>query len=503
MKKKLIYLFATSVMLLGACKKGYLDINDNPNSSTNASSSLVLTGALNNTAATTTGNSIFYSFAALWMNYWAPTGGLSGFFEERTYNFTSNWSGSTVLWANLYNNLEDYYYIEPKAAAEGKPFYVAIAKTMKAWDYQYLVDFYGNIPYSQALQSTKYITPKYDKAQDIYEDLAKQLDSAANIFKANVGKVPSGDQTYDIFYKGDAAAWGRFANTIKLRLLLRQSEMPGRTAYIQTEIAKITANGLGYIGSGQSAKSNPGYLNSDGKQNPFYGTYGFTIAAIETPTAQHNYYLASDYGMNFLKTNNDPRLKQLYASINDNKGTTYVSIPWGPDPTADQKIDKVSSIGRALLKSPIQDQYIMTDFESLFIQAEAAQRGLITGDPKALYQAAVNANFLYLGLTAASATNYMTNQDVANWDNNTDKIALIIKQKWVAMNGTNDIEPWIDYRRLELPADMPISTASGVTTKKIPVRMLYPQGEYNFNSANVSAEGAISQFTTRLFWDVK
>lgn len=97
----------------------------------------------------------------------------------------------------------------------------------------------------------------------------------------------------------------------------------------------------------------------------------------------------------------------------------------------------------------------------------------------------------------------MTNQDVANWDNNTDKIALIIKQKWVAMNGTNDIEPWIDYRRLELPADMPISTASGVTTKKIPVRMLYPQGEYNFNSANVSAEGAISQFTTRLFWDVK
>jgi len=71
------------------------------------------------------------------------------------------------------------------------------------------------------------------------------------------------------------------------------------------------------------------------------------------------------------------------------------------------------------------------------------------------------------------------------------------------MNGTNAIEPWTDYRRLELPADMPISIASTVTTKKIPVRMLYPQREYNTNAANVIAEGTINQFTSRIFWDVK
>lgn len=503
MKKKLIYLFAASVVLLGACKKGYLDINVNPNNSTNASSSLVLTAALNNTAATTTGSTAFYSFAALWMNYWTTTGGLAGFLEEKTYNFTTNWGGSTKLWTDLYNNLSDYNYIEPKAKGEGKAFYVGVAKTMKAFDYQYLVDFYGNIPYTEALQSVKFITPKYDKAQDIYENLALQLDTAATLFKDNVDKVETTDKTYDTFYKGDAAAWARFANTLKLRILLRQSEMPGRATYILGEVAKITANGMGFIAAGQTAKNNPGYSNSTGKQSPFYGTYGYTIAATPTAASAHNNYLASDYGMNFLKNNNDPRLGKLYQTINDGKGTTYVSLPWGPEPGPDQKIGTTSSIGRGLLKSPTQDQVIMTDFESLFLQAEAAQRGYITGDAAALYEAAVTANFVYLGLTTDQAATYLATEAVANWGTNTDKIALIIKQKWAAMNGSNAIEPWLDYRRLELPADMPISTASGVTTAKIPVRVLYPQNEYNFNPLNVAAEGTISQFTSRLFWDVK
>jgi hypothetical protein len=501
MKNKFLYILSASVILFGACKKGYLDINDNPNASTSASSALVLTGALNTTAAATTGNSIFYTFAGQWMNYWATTGGVSGWFEERTYNFTSSWGGSTVLWANAYDNLEDYYYLENKARSEGKDFYVAIAKTMKAWDYGYLVDFYGNIPYSQALQSTAFITPKYDKAQDVYDDLVKQLDSAATLFK-NV-TVPNPDKNYDIFTKGDPLAWGRFANTLKLRMLMRQSEIPGRDTYIRAEIAKITANGMGYIGTGQSIKNNPGYLNSTGKQNPFYANFGYTIAAEKTAANGRNYYLASDYGMNFLADNDDPRLGKLYTTINDGAGTTYASLPFGGEPGNTDTKTNISAIGFGLIKAPTQDQYIMTDFESLFIQAEMAQRGYISGDAKAFYQSAVAANFLYLGLSQAEADAYLADQAVANWDTNTDKIALIIKQKWAAMNGSNDIEPWSDYRRLELPADMPISRASGVTTRKIPVRMLYPQNEYSYNATNVAAEGNISQFTSRLFWDVK
>lgn len=489
----------SAVLMLGACKKGFLDINDNPNNATNVKPALILTGALNNTAAYTTGGSIFYSFAALWMNYWMTPGGVSGWYEERSYNFTTNWSGSTTLWGNLYDNLNDYASLEKQGKATGQNFFVAVAKTMKAWDYQYLVDFYGNVPYTQASKSVLFLNPKYDKAQAVYEDLAKQLDTAANLFKT--ATVSPSDVSADIYAKGDVKKWGKFANTLKLRILLRQSEIPGREQYIRDEIAKITANGFGYIGTGEGMFNNPGYLNTSGKQNPFWGVYGY--AANGDKTASHTYMLASTYGMDFLKNNSDPRLGKFYSTVNDGAGSSYVSLVWGQDVNFDQTLTTVSGIGKGVLKSFDQSQPIMTDFESLFIQAEAAQRGYITGSAQANYEAAVTANFVYLGLTAADAATYLANQSVATWASNTDKITLIIKQKWAAMNGTNDIEPWTDYRRLELPADMPISIASTVTTKKIPVRMLYPQREYNTNSANVIAEGTINQFTTRIFWDVK
>jgi hypothetical protein len=403
------------------------------------------------------------------------------------------------LWANVYDNLTDYANLESQSKASGQSFFVGVAKTMKAWDYQYLVDFYNNVPYTQASQSIVFLTPKYDKGQEIYEDIANELDTAATLFKS--ATVAPADAAADIYAKGDLQKWGKFANTLKLRILLRQSEMPGRASYIKAQVAKIEANGLGYIGTGDGIANNPGYLNTTGKQNPFWATYGYQVNG--DPTNTHTYNLASTYGLNFLKDHNDPRLGRLYSTIDDDKGKGYVSLQWGQDVSNEFKLSTVSSIGHGLLKSYDQPQYIMTDFESLFIQAEAAQRGYISGDAKALYEAAVTANFVYLGLTKAQASTYLSEQAVANWDGNTDKIPLIIKQKWAAMNGTNDIEPWSDYRRLELPADIPISIASTVTTRKIPVRMLYPQAEYNTNRVNVTAEGTVNQFSSRIFWDVK
>ncbi|WP_342646879.1 SusD/RagB family nutrient-binding outer membrane lipoprotein [Mucilaginibacter sp. CSA2-8R] len=506
-------------LAFGACKKGF-DINDNPNSATSASPGLVLTNALNTTARNTTGSYEFYRFAAPWIGYWNFSGAYSGFLEERSYNITSNYAGATATWANLYGNLRDYQYLEQQGRALNKPYFVAFAKTMKAFDFQYLVDFYGDIPYSQALQSTAIIRPKYDKDMAVYEDLAKQLDSAATIFKANVGKVASSDVPFDILYGGNLSKWGKLANTIKLRLLLRQTEISGRTAYIKSEIAKIDANGLGYINVGETANVQPGYLNSDGKLNPFYANFGYTAAADKTLQAGHQYYLAAAYSLNFYQDNADARLGRFYTTINEGAGTTYVGHPFGPIATNAEKPDQISAIGPGLVSfssDATKPQPLITDFESLFLQAEAAQRGLIAGNPKTLYMSAVTQSFVALDLTSADAASYMGSHPVANWDdaaNNgssnsaegtsyDNKLVLIIKQKWASLNGFNDIEAWCDYRRLGLPADIPISNNPAATTRKIPVRMPYPQSEYNYNPENVGAEGIISQFTSRVFWDVK
>ena len=499
LKNKSILLCIAVILLSGACKKSYLDINTNVNKPTDVTPGLVLTNALNSTAKNTTGSSSFYQFASAWIGYWNFSGAVAAFAEERSYQFTTNYSGVVNIWTSLYHNLEDYDYVEKKGTAAKNQFYIAVAKTMKAYDFQNLVDVYGNIPYSQALKSTAVIRPGYDKAQDIYEDLAKQLDTAASLFKANAGKVSTADGAFDIMYKGDASKWGKFANTLKLRLLLRQSEIPGRETYIRAEIAKINANGLGFIGTGETGAVNPGYNNSAGKQNPFWASFGYTPLGKTAPTDNHRYFIASEYAINFYQNNNDPRLGKLYTTINDGKGTTYSGSPFGPTANSGDNPEFKSAIGTGLLKSADMAQPLLTDVESLFLQAEAAQRNYISSNTRSLYESAIQQSFTYLG--ADNVATYLKS-DVANWDVAADKLILIMTQKWAGMNGLNDMESWADYRRLNIPADIPISNNPAASTRKVPVRLLYPQSEYNYNPDNVLSQGTISQFTSRIFWDI-
>lgn len=500
MKNKLKVLGIAAALLLGACKKEYLDINTNPNNPTAVTPGLVLTNALNSTARNTTGSSNFYQFASAWIGYWDYSGAVSAFAEERSYQFTTNYGPLVGIWNGLYNNLEDYDYVEKQGSALNKPFFVAVAKTMKAYDFQNLVDVFGNVPYSQALKSTAAIRPGYDKAQDIYEDLARKLDTAATLFKNNIGKVPSADGAFDIMFGGDAQKWGRFANTLKLRLLLRQSQMTGRDNYILAEIAKINANGMGYIGVNEGGSVNPGYSNSANKQNPFYASFGYTPVGKTAPTDNHRYYIASTYCLNFYESNNDPRLSKVFTTINDGNGSNYSGSPFGPTATTDDSPQFKSAIGTGLLKGADMAQPLLTDFESLFLQAEAAQRNYITGNARSLYEAAVQQSFTYLG--AGDASDYLTANKISSWDLATDKMTLIMTQKWAAMNGINDIESWSDYRRLNIPSDIPISNNPAASIRQVPVRMLYPQSEYNYNPDNVLAQGTINQFTSRIFWDV-
>ena len=86
-----------------------------------------------------------------------------------------------------------------------------------------------------------------------------------------------------------------------------------------------------------------------------------------------------------------------------------------------------------------------------------------------------------------------------DFDAATDKIKCIISQKWIALSGNTAVEIWTDYRRTGFPSEI---TWSGDAAKKNPtppVRLLYPQTELNTNTDNVSAQGAINLFTSKIF----
>ena len=509
--KKLSIFSAIIIAGIGfsGCGKSYLDINTpNPNAATAATPELVITNAMTVTASGQVANVALQpvQFISGWMGYWAPSGSYAPNNQDvASYFMTTTFSNS--MWVGAYRNLGDYYYVETSAKAEDKPYYVAMAKAMKSLVFSQLVDVFNNIPYKDAFQGTLVINPKYDNAQAIYEDLAAQLDTAATLM-ASPAAVASAKS--DVMFYGDPdntdanIQWIQFANTLKLRLLIRQTQMAGRDAYITGEIAKINANGGGFldedaaVNPGPDAKD-PGYANNDQQQSPLWG-YFRTLSGLPTSGGQADYWRASQYAINTLNAYNDPRLPFIYGPSG---AGTYVGNVLGSANNIPG--DGTSVPGPGLLVGPSQSAVLISKAESHFLQAEAIVRGYLTGDAKAEYEKGVQASFDYLG--AGSATTYLAsgnpNTTWAAAVGTTGQIALIIRQKWIAENGVTPFEAYADYRRLGLPADIPISISQYVTTghTNVPVRYLYPVSEYTTNTVNVNAEGNIDYSTNRVFWN--
>lgn len=160
-------------------------------------------------------------------------------------------------------------------------------------------------------------------------------------------------------------------------------------------------------------------------------------------------------------------------------------------------------IGLGLVPTPESPAWLFTSVESLFLQAEVAQRGWISEDPKGVFEKAVTESFKFLGVenAAGEASTYLS-KNVASWDNNAGKLELIINQKYLALPGINNFEAWVDYRRLGFPKDVPISLNTSLNGRTISKRLQFPQNEFNYNAANVSAEGNINPQTDKIWWDV-
>ena len=495
MKHKIFFLFAFVALVATGCKKDYLDINTNPNAATQTVPELVLPAALATTAARM--NPMVFPNTAFngWMGYWAISGSYAiSTSDFTTYKQTTDFGDGTFQGA--YDNLNDYDYVEVQGRAQNKPYFVGAAKVMKAYNFQILVDLFGNVPYTEAFKGTSVIHPKYDDGKFIYEDLIKQLDSAITLFKRSDAKAAA---TSDILFDGDNGKWQRFANTLKLRILMRQTQMTGRAAYIQTEITKIVSEGSGFLGQGEDAGVNPGYLNSTGKMNPFWSS-NYNVAG----TYINDFWRANQYAINFYNSNNDPRLRQIYAGTQSDP-TKYQGNQIGQ--ISGLVGSNSSTFGPGVLKAFSQDAIIMQAAESFFLQSEAVLRGWLAGDPKDLFQKGITESFRLLNVPnyASAAATYYTQVGNKNttWDATTgfnEQLALIIRQKWAAMNTLTPIEAYDDYRRLGLPPDIPLTLSPYVNIKKIPFRFLYPTSEYRTNADNVNGQGSIDHHTTKIFW---
>ena len=138
--------------------------------------------------------------------------------------------------------------------------------------------------------------------------------------------------------------------------------------------------------------------------------------------------------------------------------------------------------------------------ESLLLQAEAAERGYITGDPQALYDAAIAASMNTLGATDGGYTTSVNLINGKGYAASTDKIQAIMYQKSICLNGINGAEIWIEYTRTGYINNIPMPMGSSSPTGAKPMRLMYPTSELASNSANVPAQTINDSFTTAPFW---
>lgn len=552
MKAYLKIATAAALTLAASGCSSFLDINTNPNSLTAATPDAILAQALSTTASN---YSTSYNSYASWVaGYWGKSGVVSGYGEEITYNYSNSYYSGTFN--ATYDNLNDYQVIINQGSTT-YPRHAAIARIMKVYNFLLLVDEWGDIPYSQALLGAANTTPKYDKAADIYMDLIVQLNGAITDINsaAATGRSVGAE---DIVFGGNMTRWKQFANSLKLRILLRESQTGNATlnTYVAQQMATLQAATDGFITSDVVAQ--PGYAQNSGQQNPFFNRYGFTSAG--TSATERQYQIPTQYILDQYRLNNDPRLTQFYVPGKRRTGTapdTVTRFEWiGARPgEASSPSFGLPLVSSRFLGSQVSTTAALTGpggffkglnaptilmmlSEHLFSKAEAETRGLITnGDAAADYQNGLVAAFQtayrtgtatpatlpanpadandnstglpqYRAYVAANTTNPLVNYATAPSNGSLGKQSIILYQKYLALNTLASTEAWNDYRRAAQPKLNASGTADGYPVSiqsssprpdRLPTRLLYPITETSTNGANLPS--GITQFT-KIFWDV-
>ena len=240
-----LYLFFCGLLVVASCTKK-LDTNlHDPNGtpSSQLTGKDYFAGSLVEVIYNKSGINLYnstdnYDYANQWMGYfarnygWAPSGGQQ---TMEDFQLTNNFGNG--VWGSLYHNIYDLNFVIANSSKNS--ILPGAARALRTMLFQELVDQYGNIPYSQAENPLLTLTPGYDSAATIYKDLIPQLDTALSVIAASQS---TGDDASDVMFQGNKTLWSQFANTIKLRILLRQVPN-GDQAYVATELTNIVNQG--------------------------------------------------------------------------------------------------------------------------------------------------------------------------------------------------------------------------------------------------------------------
>ena len=482
---KMRWLFACLALVsVASCQKA-LDINVDPNKALNASPNLVLPAAQVEMGLTV-GNT--WNFVgSMWAQYWTGGHGVSSSGLEY---YTMQSVDVQSAWTRSYERcLQDLNYL----IKSDEPIYAGMAKICTAYEYQMLVDLFGDIPFSEALKGDEGIfIPKFDKEADVYAALVPLIeDGIADIQSTDpAAAVPGND---DLMYGGDINKWIAFANTLKLKVLIRKGDFVAAKTLVQS--------GATFIGD-NADNAQISWNESTKNTNPLW-------ARFNSRTGIEMYYVASSTIIAQLNALSDPRIDFLFnkpskpAPNSPHKGVNSGDVnedpQYLPPKYTGSDVDRRANFSQpsALVFASNTPTIFISAWESKFLQAEALIRN--GDDGSTLFGEGVQLSFDYLG--AGNAAAYITSLSFGGtMDAQLNTLAV---QKWISMTSLQMAEGWVETVRFNRAGNEIFTNGifsspllNTIGANKYPTSFVYPTQEIalNPNTPNRTV-------TDKRFWD--
>jgi len=407
-----------------------------------------------------------------------------------------------------------YSELDEAGQAEMKVFDLA-AKVFFYDQTQQMVDIFGDIPWSEAgmvrdIGDLDGALPKYDDAKEIYTTMIADLKTLSNeLGSLELTPFVAGlfaDKDY--LNDGSVALWQKYANSLRLRMLIRMSDV----ADVSADVAEILNNPAQY----PVVENNDENIMLDAGGPDLYATTSSKTGGIRQAMETWGQYdIAPKALCDNMVTNADPRLE---ITFDPNINGEYLGMDPELDGTEQSNMLSDGLIARydtsSFTRNNFFPGFVIGAAEVNFMKAEAYQKGLATGDAKAAYNTGVEQSIeFYYGINAtgdyrdpiamdpAAVAAYLEAPGVA-WDSN-DAMEMIATQKWINSGLGGMAQTWAEMKRLDMPVlnfRPDNATASGQTLP--PFRWLYPSSEKALNEANYNAVVAKDKFSVKIFWDV-
>lgn len=465
------------IITLSACTDEFSEINTNPNAPIAVQPSLLF-------------RQVIYDYGEQ-MSYEGFVAGnlLSQHFTMVDFNlFDRHDLSSPQLggnpWPIIYRNLRDNELVLDAARSNAVyEVYEGPALILKAYMAAALTDLYGDVPYFEALNGKEgNTTPVYDSQEDIYlgengilDNLEKGIASIQNYTSAQALEG-------DILFDGNLNQWMAFANSLRIKYLMRISEQTN----VSTDLQAI-ANAGNYITD-----------NASNATFDFSNTQPNTFRMAVLRAGDFNLFIESATSEEILSNLNDPR-EEVFFRPSESDGR-YAGLLNGPDASNTSiSVADYSLTGTIFRENTaLLDANFMTAWETYFLLAEAAEKGLITQDARTYYETGVALAFEYW--QTEMPADYLTTGNAGYGANGADSMEQILTQKWIA-NTINGYEGWIEYRRTGFPQLKNVSAS--LNNGLIPVRMPYPADEAALNAASYASATASNNnsVNSKVWWD--